>query len=173
MRGSLASGVKAVSAPELFETPASLAEQMVRLAGIARDAFVLEPSAGTGRIATAIDLAGGVVQCVEINSDLCTLLRQRFTLVDQGDFLEWRSAQRYDAVVMNPPFGGAADIVHVKRALGFLRPGGVLVAIVANGPRQQRALKSISDQWEALPADTFRGTSVHAALIVIRQGALR
>jgi len=38
---------------------------------------------------------------------------------------------------MNPPFHNGADIAHIKHALHFLERDSVLVAICANGPRQQ------------------------------------
>jgi len=38
---------------------------------------------------------------------------------------------------MNPPFENGADIKHIQHAMKMLKPGGRLVAICANGPRQQ------------------------------------
>jgi hypothetical protein len=37
---------------------------------------------------------------------------------------------------LNPPFGNADDIKHIMHAWKMLKPGGRLVAICANGPRQ-------------------------------------
>ena len=74
---------------------------------------------------------------------------------------------------MNPPFANAEDIKHIRHALHMLKPGGRLVAICANGPRQQEALRPLVDEsggeWEDLPAGTFResGTNVSTALITI------
>jgi hypothetical protein len=74
---------------------------------------------------------------------------------------------------MNPPFVNGADIQHIKHAVTFLKPGGRLVAICANGPRQQAALKPLAEQsggyWEDLPAGTFadQGTNVNTAMLVI------
>ncbi len=39
----------------------------------------------------------------------------------------------YDRVIMNPPFSGRADILHVTHAMRFLKPGGILVAIMSAG----------------------------------------
>jgi hypothetical protein len=47
---------------------------------------------------------------------------------------------KFDRVVMNPPFDHGADIKHVEHARKFLKPGGRLVAVVANGPRQRERL---------------------------------
>jgi 16S rRNA G1207 methylase RsmC len=76
---------------------------------------------------------------------------------------------KFDRVLMNPPFQNADDIKHIQHAISFLNPGGVLVAICANGPRQQEKLKPLAESWEVLPAGTFAGTGVNAALLVIRK----
>jgi 16S rRNA G1207 methylase RsmC len=70
---------------------------------------------------------------------------------------------------MNPPFARGADIEHIKHALTMLAPGGKLVALCANGPRQQEQLRHLADTWEELPADTFKdqGTTVRSVLLTI------
>jgi hypothetical protein len=70
---------------------------------------------------------------------------------------------------MNPPFDNGADIKHTLHALGFLKPHGCIVGICANGPRQQEKIKPLTEFWEELPAGTFAGTNVRAALFVIRR----
>jgi 16S rRNA G1207 methylase RsmC len=80
---------------------------------------------------------------------------------------------QFDAVVMNPPFENAADVRHIVHALRMVKPGGRLVAICANGPRQQAVLRPLVEQhggeWEELPADTFKaeGTGVRTALLTL------
>lgn len=77
----------------------------------------------------------------------------------------------FDRVVMNPPFSNGQDVRHIQHAATFLRPGGVLVALCANGPRQREALQPLADYWEDLPPGTFKeaGTGVNVALLVIRR----
>ena len=55
-------------------------------------------------------------------------------------------------------------------AAGFLRPGGKLVALCADGPRQRAELQPMAIHWEKLPAGTFsdQGTAVNVALLVIQ-----
>ena len=48
-----------------------------------------------------------------------------------------------------------------------LYPDGRLVAICANGPRQNEQLKPLMDTWEVLPAGTFAGTGVSAVLMTL------
>jgi hypothetical protein len=58
-------------------------------------------------------------------------------------------------------------------ALKMLKPGGRLVAICANGPRQNDKLRPIVEArggiWEKLPSDTFigAGTSVRTVLLML------
>jgi protein-L-isoaspartate O-methyltransferase len=175
-------GVKVVAAPQLFPTPVDLAARMVQLAGIRPGDEVLEPSAGTGVICAAVTQAepSARVFAVEINHSLCELLTQRIarpvdyvegicTNVLQGDFLELDHIElgQFDRILMNPPFKDGADIKHIEHARRFLKPGGRLVAICANGSRQADKLKPWADTWEVLPDDTFNdaGTGVRTALL--------
>ncbi len=48
----------------------------------------------------------------------------------------------YDRVVMNPPFDRERDIDHVLHAISFLKPGGVLVAIMSAGTELRETKKS-------------------------------
>lgn len=174
---------------QFFETPDALAERMVALAKIGPNSRVLEPSAGFGRIARAI--ARHVFQwpqtivdtLVELDPEKANILAI-FGIAEQvltADFLLCNPYRRqtgntlgigvFDAIVMNPPFTRGQDIQHIRHARWFLKPGGVLVAICANGPRQREALMDECEYWENLPAGTFAdsGTNVNTALLVMRR----
>ncbi len=129
---------------QLFVTPAPVCDRLVTLAGISNRDHILEPSAGTGAILRAIRDTAPVAMCdaVEINSGLVRYLRENFNgvRVQCGDFMEWQPVQYYSRVIMNPPFSHGQDIRHILRAFSLLRPGGVLVAVCLNGPRQQEKL---------------------------------
>lgn len=161
--------VEAIAAPQLFPTPAPLAKQAVELAQIEAGHRVLEPSAGTGNILAAISAAD--VTAIEINADLCSRLTCK-TVINR-DFLQCNGELgAFDRVVMNPPFENGQDIKHIRHALGMLKPGGRLVAICANGPRQRAQLMPIADEWIDLPPGSFAasGTNVNAAMLVINKG---
>lgn len=174
-----AAGVQVVAAPQLFPTPATVAVRVAELAGLRPGDRVLEPSAGTGNlIAAALAACPGVtIEAVEHVEAVSRLLRVRFAALHAsgevsvrcGDFLEYQPDQlgAFDAVLMNPPFGKAEDIKHVKHALRFLKPGGRLVGICAGGPRQAEALRDLADTWEDLPSGTFEGTGVRSVLFTI------
>lgn len=179
MKATLKAGVQVVSVPTLFETPREVARRVVELAYIRPGHKVLEPSAGTGILAEAVRAAvpDAELQLIEINHGLAERLSQRFTAphepicrsVLQGDFLELSPAQlgRFDRIVMNPPFDHGSDIRHIQHARAMLAPEGRLVAICAAGPKQEAALVPEAESWEYLPAGTFAGTGVRAAIVVL------
>jgi protein-L-isoaspartate O-methyltransferase len=114
---------------------------------------------------------------VEINGQL---VRSLLTLglsglhVHHGDFLECNhEIGTFDRILMNPPFANGQDIKHITHALRYLSPGGRLVAICANGLRQNDKLRPIVDArggiWEELPPDTFigAGTGVRTVLLTM------
>jgi protein-L-isoaspartate O-methyltransferase len=176
-------GVKVVSAPQLFPTPPDLAKRLIELADIQPGQRVLEPSAGTGNLVSRVinRFTGadcGKVVAVEINSTLADGLREQRnrTLyanesnfdVRCADFLTCADLGTFHRIVMNPPFADGADIKHIRHAFAMLKPGGRLVAICANGPRQQTLLRSRADKWIDLPAGSFAdsGTNVNTAICV-------
>lgn len=192
MRESLKQGIEVVAAPQLFPTPRDLAQRMADEADIQPGHKVLEPSAGTGMLIGAMgyrmftglprdeghpmhDKQGQIV-AVEINHSLAGNLKREFpkTEVICSDFLQFDShlpgTRKFDRIIMNPPFANGADIKHIKHAATMLAPGGVLVALCADGPRQAKQLEPMADLWEPLPADTFKkqGTGVNIVLLTIK-----
>jgi len=159
---------------QFFETPPDLCKRMVRIADIEKNGRVLEPSAGSGNILRALSTDIDKV-AIELNPAMLPKLACAGSglQVHEGNFLSFDAPQfeKFDAVIMNPPFSNGQDIAHIQHALTFLKPGGRLVAICANGPRQAEKLKPIVEQhggtWEPLPADTFKqsGTGVNTVLL--------
>ena len=176
MRQALKDGVQVAVAPQLFPTPPALAARMAELAGIEYHDRVLEPSAGTGNILRAIVDAEPTaeIHAVEINRALCDALPAGLMADGEAlcaDFLECTTEQlgRFRRIVMNPPFADGLDIKHIKHALHFLARDGRLVAICANGPRQQAELHPLATTWEELPEATFADTNVRAVLMTVQR----
>ena len=97
-----------------------------------------------------------------------------------ADFLEVQPTPllAYDRVLMNPPFGDQADIRHVTHALGFVKPGGMVVAVMSAGTefrsdRTATAFRQMVTEHggriERLPEDAFKpsGISVRTVMAVI------
>lgn len=175
-----AAPVSVVVAPQLFPTPRDIAERMAAMLEVEPGHAVLEPSAGTGNLLGALggrmfghNPERGTVHAVEINHKLAGRLQAEFpfTTVHCADFLEFRPDDfaPFDRIIMNPPFENASDIRHILHAVAMLKPGGRLVALCADGSRQNSKLRPIADYWEQLPPGTFasQGTGVNVALLVI------
>lgn len=173
MRETLKAGVQVVAAPQLFPTPPDVAARMVELANLPvcnRSLRILEPSAGTGRLIDAAFTYAGQIVAVEKNYSLAERLRTSYATVNVQceDFLECNgNLGKFDRVLMNPPFENGSDIKHIQHAITFLKPGGRLVAICANGPRQNEILQPLSTKWDELPEGTFAGTGVRTVLLTI------
>jgi phospholipid N-methyltransferase len=166
--------VEAVAAPYLFPTPTWLAARMVELAEIIPGMHVLEPSAGTGAILDALPKTCYVL-AIEINTGLASHLTDKYVSpyfnIMRADFLAFESHGRgFDRILMNPPFDHGLDIRHIEHAMSMLAPGGRLVAICADGPRQ-RAFFAESELYESLPPDTFAAseTAVRTALVILEK----
>lgn len=165
-----------------FPTPAALAKRLVEMAEIKPGELVLEPSAGRGAIAVAIREAGGIAACIEFLPDNAAELRRLGFEVKEKDFLGVRARDVYDAAVMNPPFGDRQDIAHIRRAFGWLRPGGRLVSVASSGIQfRDDALATEFRAWvaehggsiESLPDGSFleSGTGVRTCVVTVRRSA--
>jgi protein-L-isoaspartate O-methyltransferase len=171
MADSLKAGVKVVTAPQLFPTPPDLAARLVELANLHEGHRILEPSAGTGNLVRAIRAVApdAAIDAVEISPELAPLSQKWATSIRCADFLELNGELgTFDRIIMNPPFTNGADIKHIEHARTKLKPGGRLVAICANGPRQRETLMPEAGEWHDLSEGSFNesGTNVNAAIVV-------
>ena len=133
-----------------FSTPLEIAVPLVESAGIRPGDTVLEPSAGTGVLAT---LAGAHPDQVhgerlllnEIDPQRAMLLRKRYgddavTEEDAETLGETLKGKELRVIVMNPPFTTRrsngkmrryADLAHLAAAYRMVAPGGRVVAVVS------------------------------------------
>jgi protein-L-isoaspartate O-methyltransferase len=173
-----------------FNSPPAVVAEVMKRAEIQPGDLVLEPSAGTGTLATAARLAGARVTCVEIQRSLAGDLRgMGFHDTTSADFLDMRPQPNrlYDRVVMNPPFDRGRDCDHVRHAYQFLKPGGRLVAVMSaraefGSDARHKALHDLVAQgrnrwgggggrWFDLPEKSFAstGTNVNTVILVLEK----
>lgn len=163
---------RAVSAFNLFQTPAELAAQLVEMADLKPCHRVLEPSAGLGRlIREAMAQAPGIdVFAVDESPECSAELRREFPRanVTESDFLALDPAETglFDRAVMNPPFKMRRDIRHIRHALTFLKPGGKLVSLCLDTDHRAEAFRDIADEWREIPAGTFGAEGTRVATIL-------
>lgn len=162
---------------QAFYTPEAGALTLARLADVAGH-YVLEPSAGHGALAHACIKEGAArVDCFEIDHEACcSLSRDGLNLLAQCDFLETspeEPEQRYQRIVMNPPFTRKSDAKHVRHAFEhWLALDGVITSIVADDGCDRPDLKTIAPDTyrivHRLPAGTFKESGTMIATLVIQ-----
>ena len=168
---------------DYFATPEPLGQKMVEWARIEPGSDVLEPSAGHGAIARWFpESARRTV--VEPSAELASrLMLATDARVRQHTFEKLDLVNKYDSIVMNPPFGtaGKTAMAHLEKAFRHLRAGGRLVAVVPDGPSMDKRLAAFFAPDEkaqlvpvlrreiGLPAVTFTraGTQVRCKVLII------
>lgn len=154
---------------DFFPTPKSVVDKMVDLAQIQPNQKVLEPSAGWGHIADIIKEQGLNVDTVELSPSRRELLELKGHNVVGDDFLAFNPDEKYDRIIMNPPFSDRRDAEHIYHAFDQLKDGGVVVAIAGEGLffGKDKKAKEFRDwieennaEVEDLPAGTFNDSSL-------------
>lgn len=171
---------------DFFPTPKAVVEKMVDMAQIQPNQKVLEPSAGWGHIADTIKEQGLNVDTVELSPSRRELLELKGHNVVGEDFLKFNPNEKYDRIIMNPPFSDRRDADHIYHAFDQLNDGGVMVAIAGEGLffGKDKKAKEFRDwieennaEVEDLPAGTFNdsslpvNTSVKSRLVKIEKTA--
>lgn len=137
---------------------------------------VLEPSCGDGRILDVIRARGHRGYGVEFDAARATQAKAKGHTVLTANFLECAPEPGFDTVLMNPPFYGKHYAKHVRHALKFLKPGGVLVAILPATARYDHDEfadllasrgKWADPAWKDLPVASFAdaGTNVPTTML--------
>ena len=165
---------------DFFPTPAGVSKEMIETADIQDGMTVLEPSAGMGHIADQIREAGHEPDVVEMSNDRKELLEAKGYNVVGRDFMD--VTDKYDRIIINPPFSDRRDAQHVQHAFTLLNPGGRVVAIMGEGVFFGQDKKAVAfREWldevggtsEKLEAGTFLdpslpvNTGVNARMVVI------
>ena len=184
------SRTKAEEGADYFATPEPLGLKMVEWANIRGGEDVLEPSAGHGAIARWFP-ENTQRTVVEPSAKLASRLKMvtADSKLVQDNFENLNIVNKYDAIIMNPPFGkgtgGKLAMEHIEKAYRHLRDGGRIVALIPRGPAMEKRIekflygtndkgKSINPDIHLvaeinLPPSTFEraGTNVPTRVIVL------
>jgi predicted RNA methylase len=166
---------------QFFETPADLADELVKLAKIKDDHSVLEPQAGQGAIVAAINraLPNKIIDCYELMELNRSILRNMPAANIVGDdFLLANESVKYDRIVANPPFSKQQDIDHVRKMYSILSDGGRMISVASPSWQYQNNKKaklfrewieSVGAKVIDLPIGLFKesGTTIKTLVIVI------
>ena len=154
-----------VKSHQFYPTPDKLAEQAVALADIGPESRCLEPSAGLGALASL--LPPHLTTCVEVAPLRAQILKAKGLNAISADFLVWSQnhPQKFDRVIMNPPFDRGQWSAHLDAALSTLKTGGRLVAILpATAKNQVCSDAGKTVEWHGPYA--FPGTSIAVTILV-------
>ena len=149
-----------------FYTPDVIANELVSYSKIltkTENLRILEPTAGSGNLATAIVRARNIanmnnaytIEMIEFNPlswEVLKILASKhkgaLILQEQKDFLTYVSNEQYDLIVMNPPFHLKKKFSNLKadmwdgdfvaRAYSLLKQGGEMLVIATNRMRDMK-----------------------------------
>jgi len=120
-----------------FRTPEEVADRMAYLIDdLGLGAKILEPHAGDGALIRAVVKAYPHfpvnIHFCEIQDELCSAYVESYKKVG-SDFLAFfpTDDERYNGVIMNPPYKNGIDMAHVDHAWDCIRPGGKVVCLIS------------------------------------------
>jgi predicted RNA methylase len=163
---------------QFYRTPAAAAEWLVYQSNPREGMKILEPSCGDGAILDAIRKYGVGMSAfgIEVHRGRAEAAKAKGHSVLCANFLQTAPDPRYDMVLMNPPFYGKHYQKHVEHALKFLKPGGVLYAILpvtaVTDHGYVKPDKRGYDKWRDLPVGSFSesGTNINTGIAKFRAG---
>lgn len=189
-----------------YFTPRPVVELVADLAGVGASDHVLDPTCGSGGFLLAALRRGAVATGVEVDPDLASLARLNLALhggkggtVSTADFFALPAQPTYDIILANPPFSVdirdqallalhglrvprvGSDVLFLRCALGWLKPGGRLASLVPYSVLTNPNLASLRADLDrltvreavvSLPEGVFApfgGTFTRAAIVVLRK----
>lgn len=134
----------------------------------------LEPSAGTGSLIDEwVKEWEGIEdwEIVEYSAARARLLKAKYpdATVLEADFLEMGTLDSFDCILMNPPYSDGRWQAHVAHAVLFLKPGGVLVAILPDSAKLG-ALQFDGCTVKLHGQHSFAGTSIKVRIVSVKRG---
>ncbi|MBZ6393091.1 MAG: DUF4942 domain-containing protein [Pantoea dispersa] len=151
---------------QFYPTTGKLAAQLLDEADIREGETCLEPSAGMGGLADLMPKAQ--TTCVEVSPLHCRVLEAKGHNVIKADFLAWAQTtpQRFDVVVMNPPFSEGRAVAHLNAAAALVKAGGRLAAILPAGSDRKNLLPGWDCSWSEPMEGMFAGTGVRVVRLM-------
>lgn len=150
---------------QYYPTPRAVVERVLSYLPNIKGKRVLEPSSGCGRFLDALRVAGADCEGIEVDGSRASACRAKGHKVLTANFLETVPTPVFDAVVMNPPFYGKHYAKHVRHAEKFLKPGGLLAAVLPITARYDHGL--LDGSWHDLPTGSFAesGTNINTTVL--------
>lgn len=166
---------------QFYPTPTHVAKRLVALADIKPNMTLLEPSAGTGNLLDEIPVKCQIlgIEPLMQNSDVLRKKGYNHCVETFEEFAE-HSSQKFDRVLMNPPYSGQRDVKHFMMAYKMLKNNGVLAAIISENALYyetdlsknfRKFLKDNNAYIENVPIRSFEesGTTIETVIVTIKK----
>lgn len=159
---------------QFYRTPQKTVEYLLDF-HINENSHILEPSCGDGALLEGIRRKtqdkNVKITGVEYNCERCNISRSKGFRVYQDNFLTWKTEDRFDLIIMNPPFYRKHYIQHIDRAYELLADGGFLVSILPVTAQINHKIldKKYRCRWGSLPMRSFAesGTNINTCTVRI------
>ncbi len=157
---------------QYYPTPQKLVDSIIDDIYQIEGKDVLEPSCGCGRFLDALRAKKAKAVGIEVDAGRVAVCKAKGHSVLHGNFLETVPTPKFDVVVMNPPFYGRHYVKHVRHAIKFLKPGGVLKAILpATAAYDHGELDDLkgryNDGFRDLPVGSFSESGTNICTVVL------
>jgi hypothetical protein len=155
---------------QFYPTRSLIGEEAAKRLNIRPGLKYCEPQAGTGDLAQFLPKESTV--CIELAQVRAKVLEAKGFTTVQADFLAWaeeNSGQRFDGILMNPPFSKQRAFHHLEAAASLLASDGTLVAILPASMINTTPLSGFDHDWSQVFEDQFEGTSVRVAILTAQR----
>lgn len=119
---------------QFYPTPRIIAEYVARAIELQPGETLLEPEAGRGDLLAYVETRQEDITCIEVAPLFAEILRGKgYVNTVCCDFMKWsddNAGYMFDKIVMNPPYSLGRHKEHTMAALGHLKVGGRLVAVL-------------------------------------------
>ncbi|HDY7668924.1 DUF4942 domain-containing protein [Vibrio vulnificus] len=129
---------------QLYESTDYICSLVSDVINVDANEDVCEPSVGRGKLAKL--LPKDQTKCFDINALNCAVVAGLGYSVERKDFLDYanETSDRFDWIIMNPPYLNQLYWTHLKAAMSLLKSGGKVVAVVP---------QSVKGKESELPSD--------------------
>lgn len=153
---------------QYYPSPENIARDAVSMADIGDDDLCLEPSAGQGGLADYMPKER--TTCIEISDLHCKILEEKGHKWMMGDFLKTELSDKYDRIVLNPPYSQGRWQAHIEHAFKFLADDGIMVAILPASAKGKELINGAEHEYSRIYENEFQGTSISVVIVRVRKG---
>lgn len=144
---------------QFYPTPKAIVDRMwdeIEKLNLSYNTTILEPSAGTGRLLAYVDKDS--VTAIDIAPLHCEILQAKgFKKTHNMDFMNYSESNKFDLIVMNPPFSKSRSKSHAEKARNHLNDNGIIFAILPKSAIKEdyKIIEHFKGVFENTNIDTY------------------